>query len=69
MFEKLFAKLDKAHMFLGLLVFMSGTVANYFHRLDADYVAFTTTVLGYLGAHLYIKQGGSDDNSNDSSTH
>jgi hypothetical protein len=58
MFQKLLASLDKGHIVIGLGVFTTGTALSYYHRLDAQFVAFATAVLGYLGSHLYITNQG-----------
>jgi len=43
------------HIPCGLFVFVVGSVIHWFHGLDASYVSFTTTVLGFLGAHAYVQ--------------
>ena len=50
------------HLPIGLFVFAVGSVIHVWHGLDASYVAFTTTVLAFLGGHAYVqsKFGGGD---------
>lgn len=40
-------------------VFVTGSVLQRFHHLDATFVAFSTTVLSFLGGHAWI-QGKND---------
>ena len=50
------AKLNTdGHIAVGILVFAVGAVIHVFHGLDASFVAFTTTVLGFLGGHAYVQ--------------
>lgn len=54
------------HIAVGLVVFAAGAAIHVFHGLDASFVAFTTTVFGYLGGHAYIQsqaQGAPNDPS------
>jgi len=54
---KLFTKISKdGHIPIGFLVFTVGAVIHVFHGLDASFVAFTTTVLGFLGGHAWVKE-------------
>jgi len=64
MFEKLLAKLNTSHLFIGISVFVTGTLLHYFNHLTGEYVAFASTVLTYLGAHLYLKNGNDPDTPN-----
>ena len=59
MFTNFIRRLDTAHLSLGVLIYGSGCVAHYFHRLDPEFITFTSTILTFLGAHLWIK--GSDN--------
>lgn len=43
------------HLPLGMFVFVVGAVVHWFHGLDASFVAFTTTVLGFLAHHEYMQ--------------
>ena len=50
------------HVAIGTLIFIVGAAIHYFHGLDASFVAFTSTVLAFLGGHAYVQsQGGSND--------
>lgn len=64
MIERFFAKLDKAHMVVGIFMFGAGTALQYYHRLDASYVAFASATFSYLGAHLYLNGNPATDPSN-----
>lgn len=46
-----FGKFNNSHVAIGLFIFVTGTVVHWLHGLDAAYVSFTGTVLGFLGAH------------------
>lgn len=63
--SRAFEKLNTdGHVGVGLFVFAVGAAMHYFHGLDASFVAFTTTVLGFLGGHAWVqKQGDSNDPS------
>ena len=53
------------HIAIGLFIYVTGLAMHYFHGLDASFVAFTTTILGFLGGHAYLqKKEGSDDAGN-----
>jgi hypothetical protein len=47
------------HVAIGSFIFLTGTVVHLTHGLDASYVAFTTTVLGFLGGHAWVQSQGS----------
>jgi hypothetical protein len=56
MLSKILTKLNTdGHVGIGLFIFMVGAVMHYIHGLDASFVAFTTTVLGFLGGHAYLQ--------------
>lgn len=60
-FSAFFSKITKdGHLPIGVLVFAVGSVIHVWHGLDASYVAFTTTVLGFLGGHAWVNRGTSD---------
>jgi hypothetical protein len=60
---------NDGHIAIGTFIFIVGAAIHYFHGLDASFVAFTTTVLGFLGGHAYVQsQGGSNDSSASTST-
>jgi hypothetical protein len=53
---KLFERVTSdGHLPCGLFVFIIGSVIQWVHRLDPSFVAFTTTVLGFLGGHAWIQ--------------
>jgi hypothetical protein len=55
----LLAKLKTdGHLPIGGVIFVVGSIIHVTHGLDASYVAFTTTVLGFLGGHAYIQSSG-----------
>lgn len=43
------------HLPLGCLVFAVGTLVHIYHGLSAEFVGFTTTVLGFLAHHEYLQ--------------
>jgi hypothetical protein len=59
------------HVAIGVFVFVVGAAIHYFHGLDASFVAFTTTVFGFLGGHSWVQsqaqsKGSTPDASPDS---
>ena len=44
------------HLPIGVLVFFVGCVMEWFHHMDPSFVAFTTTVLGFLAGHAWVKE-------------
>ena len=53
------------HVPIGTGIFLIGTVVHWLHGLDASYVAFTTTVLGFLGGHAWVQSNaGKPDTDN-----
>jgi hypothetical protein len=63
MFSKWLNKLNTdGHLAIGSAIFLIGSAIHIYHGLDASFVAFTTTVLGFVGGHSWVKsQGDSDD--------
>ena len=56
MFSNIISRLNTdGHMVMGLIIFAIGSAIQYFHGLSGDYVAFTTTILGFLGGHSWVK--------------
>lgn len=39
------------HIPVALFVFIVGSLIHWFHRLDAAFITFTSTVLTFLGTH------------------
>ena len=61
-FSEILSKISKdGHVPIGFFVFVVGAVIHVLHGLDASFVAFTTTVLGFLGGHAYIQSQGTTD--------
>lgn len=52
LFERITAD---GHIPIGLFIFVVGTVVHWIHGLSADYVAFTGTILGFLGGHAWAQ--------------
>jgi hypothetical protein len=46
---------NDAHLPIGLIVFLVGASIHTWHGLDTSFVTFTTTILGFLGAHMYTQ--------------
>ena len=61
MFKKLMDLLKDAHVPIGLFIFVVGSAIHIWHGLDASFVAFTTTVLGFLGGHAWVNRDQSQD--------
>lgn len=52
----LFSKITTdGHLPIGFIVFAVGAAIHVFHGLDASFVAFTTTVLTFLGGHAWVQ--------------
>lgn len=49
--DKVLTNFKDYHIPIALIIFITGTVVHIVHGLTADYVAFTSTILGFLGAH------------------
>ena len=43
------------HLPIGFFIFVVGSAIHVFHGLDASFVAFTTTVLAFLGGHAWVQ--------------
>lgn len=53
---KFFDKLvENGHLPIGFFVFLTGTALQWFHHLDGTYIAFSSTVLGFLAHHEYMQ--------------
>jgi len=56
MLSKILTKLNTdGHVGIGLFIFVVGAAIHWLHGLDASFVAFTTTVLGFLGGHAWVQ--------------
>jgi hypothetical protein len=54
--DKIIAKITSdGHIPIGFFIFVVGSLIHVFHGLDASFVAFTTTVLGFLGGHAWVQ--------------
>lgn len=53
----IFDRIERSHVAIGMSVYSIGSVLQWFHHLDATYVTFTTTVLGFLGLHKFLSNG------------
>jgi len=53
------------HVAIGVIVFAVGAAIHVLHGLDASFVAFTTTVLAFLGGHAWATKGTTPDASPD----
>jgi hypothetical protein len=54
--EKVLSKISSdGHLPIGFIVFAVGAAIHVYHGLDASFVAFTTTVLAFLGGHAYVQ--------------
>ena len=60
--DKIMSDMNDWHIPCGVVVFTVGSVLQWFKHLDPSYVAFSSTVLGFLGGHAYLKsKNGGDD--------
>ena len=52
MWSTIFKKVTSdGHLPIGLFIFITGSTIHIYHGLDPSFVAFTSTVLAFLGAH------------------
>lgn len=59
--KAIFEKVNKdGHVPIAIFIFITGSTIHVLHGLDASFVAFTTTVLGFLGGHAYLQAGDTD---------
>jgi hypothetical protein len=66
--SNLLSKLNSdGHVAVGVFVFVVGAAIHYFHGLDASFVAFSSTVLAFLGGHSWVKSQGGGDGGTDTS--
>jgi hypothetical protein len=49
------------HLPIGFFIFVIGSAIHVFHGLDPAYVAFSTTVLGFLGGHAWVQSNNKPD--------
>lgn len=62
MIGKTIARLNRdGHIVIGLLIYAVGSIIFVVHGIDADFVAFTTAVLGFLGGHAWATRSKSGD--------
>jgi hypothetical protein len=60
--DRLLSDANDYHIPFAGVVFLLGSVMQWFHRLDASYIAFTSTVLTFIGTHAWMKsKNGGDD--------
>jgi hypothetical protein len=53
---KFFEKVTSdGHLPIGVGIFAVGALIHIYHGLDASFVAFTTTILAFLGGHEYLQ--------------
>jgi hypothetical protein len=63
MWEKILGVINRdGHLPIGIFIFIIGAVIHWFHGLDASFVAFTTTILSFLGGHAWVKSQGNEQN-------
>lgn len=60
--DSLLTDMKDYHLPFAGFVFVIGSVLQRFHHLDATFVAFSTTVLSFLGGHAWIQ--GKNDQGN-----
>ena len=55
---------SNGHLPIGLVMYLVGAVLYLLHGLDATFVTFSGSILGFLGAHMYVQNNnkGSDAN-------
>ena len=60
--DKWLTQINDYHIPCAVFVFLVGSVLQWFHHMDPNFVAFSGTVLGFLTGHAYFKsKNGSDD--------
>ena len=63
-FDKLLTDAKDYHLPFAGVVFAVGSALQYFHHLDASYVAFCGTVLGAITGHAFSPAQGNGDAAN-----
>jgi hypothetical protein len=65
MWDKILSAAKDYHLPIAVFVFIVGSVMQWFHHLDAAYVAYTATVLGAVTGHAFspAQQDKSDGSS------
>jgi len=60
--DKILTDISDYHVAVGVLVFITGAVFQWFHHLDPGFTAFCGTILGFLFGHGWIQaKNGVDD--------
>lgn len=49
--NKLFALIQGRHTFFAAIFSITGSVFQWFHKLDATYVSFVTVMMGFVLGH------------------
>lgn len=63
MFKKILDYLKDAHIPIGIGVFVTGAALAWHGLISPPFVAFTSTVFGFLGAHHYVENAVKDQNN------
>lgn len=61
--DKILSNFKDYHLPICFFVFIFGSVMQWFHHLDASYVAFTATVLGAITGHAFSDHSDSPPSS------
>jgi hypothetical protein len=51
------------HLAICLFVFLAGVPMQWYHKLDASFVAYTATILGAITGHSFSPAGKPDPNA------
>jgi hypothetical protein len=54
-FDAILSNMADYHLPFAGVVFITGSVLQWYHRLDASYITFTTTILTFIGTHAYMQ--------------
>lgn len=59
--DKILTNIKDYHMPIFAGIFATGSVLQWFHRIDPTFVAFTATVLGAITGHAFSPARKDDD--------
>jgi hypothetical protein len=58
--DKILSAAKDYHLPISIFIFIVGAVLQWFHHLDASFVAYTATVLGAITGHSFSPAGRPD---------
>jgi hypothetical protein len=62
-FDKILTDISDYHVAISFLIFITGSVFQWFHKLDPGFTGFCGTILGFLFGHGWIQSKNGHDDS------